>query len=818
MKLLLPSMVTLARSFALSLFFPLLAFAGFIADMPAGSQLTNPLQQIVFSSDDYYSAVLFELDKRVLLINGVDHTELTTVNVNWNGSCKITYAPTTNNPMPQGNVVINLTIPYNKTMFWDFENLKQETYLVKVFVDSLSPEIKRISPAEGKTITDLETQLIFSILDTGIGVDSDSIKILINDVDKSEFMSFSNGELVYTPTSDNLLPDETFQLTVIAADSLGNKSQVSFEMIVNTNVSLSAKPIAIPRTAYAPVTIRFAPKVTTNNAIQIYQWDFNGDGVYDSSDIIGNTYTHQYTTPGDYTVTLRVRDRVGDIATGSVIVHILNKAPVVSAEASPSNGEIPLVVTFSVTASDNEGISKFEWDFDGDGTYDYNSTTTGNTSYTYTDTGQYNASLRVTDGLGKTSIYTLPTTNVNAAPPGSPMVTATTDIAKGDVPLVVTLDASATDPQGHSFTLWEWDFDSDGTYDYSSSQNASVSHTYDAAGTYYPRVRVTTDDDRTCTDVVEVKVANVLSLARDIDTLDIALNQRATITTILGGKTEVQIVIEDKNMNVVQTLVDWIKRPGGTYQDTWDGLAADSSIVPEGDYYAVLNYKEEGQVKRIDLRESRDTSRYIPSRSNAARYFAPFDNDPMRITFNLPYSSEVTAFIGYSYSNSFLVTFMNRQPLGKGSHTVLWYGTNNEGVLIKAPPGRYFMFGVWAYRLANNAIYVKSGAHIQSLIAQPSVYNPIGHEENGLMAKSRIKFTLTADASVELLVTDAQSGTLAASLIYPDLKAGANTIEWDGRNGAGNLLAPGKYRIGIRAISANGYRSLIEYTLQRIYY
>ncbi|RLB75753.1 MAG: hypothetical protein DRH06_07340 [Deltaproteobacteria bacterium] len=190
----------------------------------------------------------------------------------------------------------------------------------------------------------------------------------------------------------------------------------------------------------------------------------------------------------------------------------------------------------------------------------------------------------------------------------------------------------------------------------------------------------------------------------------------------------------------------------------------------------------------------------------------------MNITFNLNQAAEVTAFMGYSYSNTRVVTFFSRKPMPKGSHNVKWYSTNNEGVIIKAPPGKYFMYGNWAYTLASNAIYVKSGAHITGISVEPVIFDPTSHKEGGLRSTANISFNLTGDALVELSVVDAKTGLIVAYRKYSDLLSGSNTIEWDGRNGAGEFIAPGKFRIGVRAVDTTGYASLLQYTLLRIYY
>jgi hypothetical protein len=75
--------------------------------------------------------------------------------------------------------------------------------------------------------------------------------------------------------------------------------------------------------------------------------------------------------------------------------------------AVPSSGAVPLTVTFTAeaTVSDPDGgsIVKYEWDFDGDGTFDQNTGTTNTASHTYTTAGSFTAKVRVTDDKGRTA-------------------------------------------------------------------------------------------------------------------------------------------------------------------------------------------------------------------------------------------------------------------------------------------------------------------------------------------------------------------------------------------------------------------------------
>jgi len=785
-----------------------------------GSVISDNTTKVSFEVKHHNNEHMVDLDARVLSVNGNDRTVDTTVereNSFFSSTTRIIYQPTEEFILPEGNVTIKVTVPYKSRFFRYFDKKAMEEEL-HIVVDSIAPTITDISPEDGSSIVDPYMPLSYAIADSGQGVDESSIKIVVNGEDKSSQAVFENGVLTYTPSNASSLPLSSFKVTLAAKDILGNESNATFSYVVQPKIVLGAFPRAVPQTAVPDATIRFSPVVTTDTAIQRYDWDLDGDGTFERGDLVGNTYTYTYPNSGDYNVSLKVRDAKGEVLIGSTIVHIQNLPPQVSAEATPSNGAVPLEVTFVVSASDNEGIAQYEWDFNGDGTYEYSSATTGNTLHTYTAVGQFSPTVRVTDTQGVSASYTLPTTTVNVAVEGSPSITGASSLYSGKAPLNVNLSATASDPQNKGFSLWEWDFNGDGVYDYDSNQSANVSHIFTTAGTHFPRVRVTTTDGRQSVDAIEIQVANTVSISRDANTIDTALGEVATITTTIGADTKVSIVLESRSNQVVRTLVDWSDRVAGTYSDTWDGTSNDGSKIAQGDYYAVLLYENNGEVKRVDLRDSTGGTQFNPSRNNAQRNFAPFDNDPMNITFTLNQAAEVTAFMGYSYSNTRVVTFFSRQPMAKGKHNVKWYSTNNEGVIIKAPPGKYFMYGNWAYTLASNAIYVKSGAHITGVSVKPVIYDPTSHKEEGLKSTANISFNLTADASVELTVVDAQTGVTVAYKKYSALLAGENTIEWDGRNSAGEFIAPGSFRIGVRAVDETGFSSLIQYTLLRIFY
>ncbi len=76
-------------------------------------------------------------------------------------------------------------------------------------------------------------------------------------------------------------------------------------------------------------------------------------------------------------------------------------------------------VQFSGAGTDDDGtIIKYEWDFDGDGVYEWSSEENGITTFLFNNEGTYTATLRVTDNDGKTGIDSITITVSDAEEEG----------------------------------------------------------------------------------------------------------------------------------------------------------------------------------------------------------------------------------------------------------------------------------------------------------------------------------------------------------------------------------------------------------------
>lgn len=707
-------------------------------------------------------------------------------------------------PDEEGAYVLRLTVS-------DGERSDADNILI--ISDNTAPDLQFINPPDTGVIDTSTPAFNISFNDSGSGIDKTTFRLNINGVDVTANTTVAESNASYKVVS--ALPAGVNQATARVTDLAGNTKTATIRFTVSVFRAIAD---CSPIDGNAPLTVRYKSKSEfTGGSIVRYRWDFDGNGTFETSDSVATDYTRTWSNIGTITSILHVTNNLGQTATDSCTIHVGGNAPTAVANASPSNGPVPLSVNFTCTGNDKDGtIALYEWDFDGDGVFDYSSTTSGNVDHIYTGVGEAVAVCRITDNSGLTGMARTTTTTIRPAVPGSPTVTAMASTGGGNAPLPVNFSGSAVDDG--SIVLWEWDFNGDGVYDYSSATSAAASFTYTQAGIFAPALRATDNDGNTGIDMVEVIVNLSATLAVSNETFEPESNQTATINTTLSAGVPVRLIAKDPSGQTVRTLAQ-TNRAAGSYSDVWDGRDDAGQLVPEGVYYAVLEYDFSGEKRSVDLTNSTGGSRYNPSRTRIPSSFSPFAGQPLVIDFTLPRASEVTAFIGRFNVDTRLITFYDRLPFGRGTHRIVWNGENAEGQLIHPPSGDRFLFGIWGYNLPSNALFVKNSARISGLSVAPSILVPSDHvDTNGNVKQSDITFSLNKAADVELIVFDAKTGGALASRFYKQLSSGTNTVHWDSRDDNGTFVVPGRYRLGLAAIDSTGHRSIRLYALQRVYY
>jgi PKD repeat protein len=177
--------------------------------------------------------------------------------------------------------------------------------------------------------------------------------------------------------------------------------------------------------------------------------------------------------------------------------------PVAAIAATPTLPHIGDTVTLDGSGSHyaNGTITKYEWDLNGDGTYETNTGTTAKATTSFATAGTHTVGLRVTDSDGATGTTTKqisvgsfpPVVNVTASP--NPALTGTQ----------VTFDASGSTDQG-AITDYKWDLDNSGSFATDTGSTPKATTAFQIAGVHTVGVRVTDSQGLSSSKTVDVSV------------------------------------------------------------------------------------------------------------------------------------------------------------------------------------------------------------------------------------------------------------------------------------------------------------------------
>jgi PKD repeat protein len=686
-----------------------------------------------------------------------------------------------------------------------------------------TPPTLTINPAHNATVNTTLPLIEVAYSDAGSGVDTTTLSVIVDGTNITNLFTVTDSKASYQLSLGG--GQHTIEASI--KDKEGNLAQATSKFTISV---FRALPEAIPASGIVPLTVNFITKAEyTDGAIIRYRWDFQGDGIFDTNDPGARNYTRTFTQKGTFNAVLEVTNDKNQIATKTVPIVVTGSPPVATASLNPSNGAIPLLVNFTGAGTDTDGsIVKFEWDFDGDGTFDFTSTTTGNTTHSYNTAGTYNAVFRVTDNDGLTATARVTATTVRIGPPGSPTATITSPANPLTViaPNTVSFNGTGTDLDG-TIAKYEWDFDGNGVYDYSSATTAATSFKYESPGTYTAALRVTDNAGLTGIDTIDITVNLPITLSLSNDTCRPLQGGTINVNTTQGGATPVTIFIQNKVGQTVKTLVSNAPRTAGSYSDTWDCKDTSGAVVPEGAYYAILQYLANGQVKTLDLTNSTGGLFYNPNWNMSTTGgtacfdcpFKPLENSFLKVDFVLTKASEVSVSIRLFNRVDEVVSLFDRKLFGRGSYTAFWDGTDITGRIVTPPPGEQFLWGMTAFTLPDNAIFVEVAPQLTAVAANPNYFDPsTGNFISPQNPTTKISYTLTKQANVTLQVFRAGTNALMRTIIQPNVAAGNGTIEWDGRNANGIFADKGDYRLAVKATDAAGNQSIVRYILVRVFH
>ena len=247
------------------------------------------------------------------------------------------------------------------------------------------------------------------------------------------------------------------------------------------------------------------------------RWDLDNNGTWDYPENGGyttmKTMKKTWNKAGLYTVVLEIKDRFGSMSWANVDVNVhaaqspapavdsgrsINKPAMVKAGGNYLTHVNSPVELKGEALSPDSKIERYSWDFQGDGAYDTSLTTTAKMQHTYSKPGTYRAVLKIVTNDSKEWFDTATVVVINSPP-----------VAHGGKDILstqgkkITLHGTGEDPDGR-IALYEWDFEGDGSYDWSSQKNGDVKHVFNQYS--YAAFRVTDGNGATGCDTLRVVI------------------------------------------------------------------------------------------------------------------------------------------------------------------------------------------------------------------------------------------------------------------------------------------------------------------------
>ena len=145
--------------------------------------------------------------------------------------------------------------------------------------------------------------------------------------------------------------------------------------------------------------LTFTSASTDDNGIASQAWDMDGDGSFERT---GAQQSTSFGTTGPHKVSLRVTDTLGAVSTTSLTVRV-HRPPTALITTQPPAPVVNRPATLDGSRSSDDGsIATYEWDLDGDGTFETSTGAVPRATTTFTALGPAKVGLRVTDDDGAT--------------------------------------------------------------------------------------------------------------------------------------------------------------------------------------------------------------------------------------------------------------------------------------------------------------------------------------------------------------------------------------------------------------------------------
>ena len=189
----------------------------------------------------------------------------------------------------------------------------------ETFINS-DPYITEIAPISGN----VQTQLFVRGANFGASLDSTHFVVLggVDITEPNQYAAYSDTEIELNPPYTGAFG----RLDLLVSSNGSNSNSGAFTL---QNLPPTARLTPSATVALAPATITLDASATTDPEhaldVLVFDYDWEGDGVYDVLDAGPTPPIHRYNTPGDYLPTVRVTDPEGATDAASAPLTIVNQ-------------------------------------------------------------------------------------------------------------------------------------------------------------------------------------------------------------------------------------------------------------------------------------------------------------------------------------------------------------------------------------------------------------------------------------------------------------------------------------------------------------
>ena len=210
-------------------------------------------------------------------------------------------------------------------------------------------------------------------------------------------VGLNQSDLLFSPDLDGS-GNRTIFVEVVSSDHIEN---VSWDQYVSPALEVDPEGPQVLREGDSLTFSILSPDLLGTSV----KWTLDGSTTTTAT---GTSFTYKPDHSAAGTHTLAMNSTQGPSYSWTIKVEDVDRSPTVG-PGKLIKGQTGKSVTFKGVSSDPDNdIVTYEWDFDGDGKYDYTSDRMETTTHTYSKAGTYLASFRVTDAHGRSAVMVYP--------------------------------------------------------------------------------------------------------------------------------------------------------------------------------------------------------------------------------------------------------------------------------------------------------------------------------------------------------------------------------------------------------------------------